>query len=88
MRGNEEIDQTLGGYTIIVFSETNEEVARNAAQSWREQGFRVIILPDLQDGTARYRVGVGQFDLLEEAARIRDTLAGSELPPDSWVLRI
>ena len=88
LRGDEDIDRTLGGYTIIVFSETNEEHARNAAQSWREQGFRVIILPDMQDGAPRYRVGVGQFDLLEEAARIRDTLAGSELPQDAWVLRI
>ncbi|MXW65300.1 MAG: hypothetical protein F4Y00_09140 [Bacteroidetes bacterium SB0662_bin_6] len=88
LRGDEDIDRTLGGYTIIVFSETNEEDARNAAQSWREQGFRVIILPDMQDDTPRYRVGVGQFDLLEEAARIRDALAGSELPQDAWVLRI
>ena len=88
LRGDEDIDQTLGGYTIIVFSETNEERALNAAQNWREQGFRVILLSDMQDGAPRYRVGVGQFDLLEEAARIRDALAGSELPPDAWVLRI
>lgn len=88
LRGDKDIDRTLGGYTIIVFSETNEEHARNAAQSWREQGFRVIILPDMQDDTPRYRVGVGQFDLLEEAARIRDALAASELPRDAWVLRI
>ncbi len=88
LRGDEDIDRTLGGYTIIVFSETNEERARNAAQSWREQGFRVIILSDMQDGATRYRVGVGQFGLLEEAARIRDALAGSELPRDAWVLRI
>ena len=88
LRGNEDIDQTLGGYTIIVFSETNEERARNVAQSWREQGFRVIILPNMQAGATRYRIGVGQFGLLEEAARIRDALAGSELPRDAWVLRI
>ncbi len=88
LRGDEDIDRTLGGYTIIVFSETNEEHAWNAAQSWREQGFRVIILPDMQDDTPRYRVGVGQFDLLEEAARTRDALAGSELPQDAWVLRL
>ena len=88
LRGDEDIDRTIGGYTIIVFSETNEERALSAAQNWREQGFRVILLSDMQDGAPRYRVGVGQFDLIEEAARIRDTLAGSELPPDAWVLRI
>ena len=88
LRGDEDIDQTLGGYTIVVSSETNEERARNAAQSWREQGFRAVILPDMQDGATRYRVCVGQFDLLEEAARIRDALAGSELPGDAWVLHI
>ena len=88
LRGDEDIDRTLGGYTIIVLSETNEERAVNAAQSWREQGFRVILLSDMQDDAPRYRIGVGQFDLLEEAVRIRDALAGSELPRDAWVLRI
>ena len=88
LRGDEDIDQTLGGYTIVVFSETNEERARNTAQSWREQGFRVIILPDMQNGATRYRVGIGQFDLLEEAVRTRDVLAGDELPQDAWILRI
>ena len=88
LRGDEDIDQTLGGYTIVVFSETNEERVLNTAQSWREQGFRVIILPDMQNGATRYRVGIGQFDLLEEAARTRDVLAGDELPQDAWILRI
>ena len=88
LRGDEDIDQTLGGYTIVVFSETNEERARNTAQSWREREFRVIILPDMQDGATRYRVGIGQFDLLEEAVRTRDVLAGDELPQDAWILRI
>ena len=88
LRGDEDIDQTLGGYTIVVFSETNEERARNTAQSWREQGFRTIILPYMQNGATRYRVGIGQFDLLEEAVRTRDVLAGDELPRDAWILRI
>ena len=88
LRGGEDIDQALGGYTIVVVSETSEELARNAAQGWREQGFRVIILTDMQDGATRYRVGVGQFDLLEEAALTRDALAGGELPRDAWVFRI
>lgn len=88
LRGDEDIDQTLGGYTIVVFSETNEERARNTAESWREQGFRVIILPYMQNGATRYRVGIGQFDLLEEAVRTRDVLAGDELPQDAWILRI
>ncbi len=88
LRGDEDIDQALGGYTIIVFSETNEERARNTAQNWREQGFRTIILPYMQNGATRYRVGIGQFDLLEEAVRTRDVLAGNELPRDAWILRI
>ena len=88
LRGDEDIDQTLGGYTIVVFSETNEERVLNTAQSWREQGFRVIILPYMQNGATRYRVGIGQFDLLEEAVRTRDVLAGDELPRDAWILRI
>ena len=88
LRGDEDIDQALGGYTIVVFSETNEARARNTAQSWREQGFRVIILPYMQNGATRYRVGIGQFELLEEAVRTRDVLAGDELPQDAWILRI
>lgn len=88
LRGSGEIDRALGGYTIVVSSETNAEQARNTAQSWRERGFRAIVLSDMQNGAPRYRIGVGQFDLLEEAALTRDLLAGDELPPDAWVLRI
>ncbi len=88
LRGAAPIDRALGGYTIVVASETNERRARNWAEIWREQGFRAIVLPYAQDGAALYRVGVGQFDLLEEAARARDALTNSELPQDAWVLRI
>ena len=48
----------------------------------------MIILPYMQNGATRYRVGIGQFDLLEEAVRTRDVLAGDELPQDAWILRI
>ncbi len=88
LRGNEPIDRALGGYTIVVASETNEQRARNWAEGWRKQGFRTTVLPYAEDGVTLYRVGVGQFDLLEEAARVRDALMGNELPRGAWVLRI
>ena len=88
LRGREPIDRTRGGYTIVVASEANEERAQGWAEGWRAQGFRTIVLSHTQNGAALYRVGVGQFDLLEEAARVRDALTGNALPGDAWVLRI
>ena len=69
-------------------SETNEQRARGWAEGWRKQGFRTTVLPHAQDGATLYRVGVGQFALLEEAARVRDALMGNALPQGAWVLRI
>ena len=88
LRGAEPIDRALGGYTIVVASETNEQRARAWAEGWRKQGFRTTVLPHAQDGVTLYRVGVGQFALLEEAARVRDALMGNPWPQGAWVLRI
>ena len=88
LRGAEPIDRARGGYTIVVASETNEQRAQGWAEGWRKQGFRTTVLPYAQDGVTLYRVGVGQFALLEEAARVRDALMGNELPRGAWVLRI
>ena len=87
LRSTEGIDLEADGYTIIVFSETSESAADNVAQEYGAQGFRTGVIRS-QEGAARYRVGVGQFATLEEAAEARDQLAGNELPQDAWVHRL
>lgn len=87
LRSDDPVVPAAGGYTIVVYSETNQSLAEEEAARYREQGFRSGLLA-LEDGAARYRVAVGQFGTLEEAAQQRDEHAGAALPADSWVLRL
>ncbi len=82
------IDRSAGGFTIIVYSETSERGAAEAAAPFRDRGYRTSVLEYHENGRTRYRVGVGQFATLEEAGEARDRLAGSELPDDAWVWRV
>lgn len=88
LRSPEGIDRSAGGYTIVVFSETSESLAQDVADRYSEQGYRTGALAFEEGGGTRYRVGVGQFQTLDEATAERDLLAGGELPDDAWILRI
>ena len=55
------------GYTIIVHSLSNYELAENAAENLESQGYRVLLLPVTIDGVRYTRVGLGQFRTQAEA---------------------
>lgn len=88
LRSAEGIDASAGGFTIIVYSETSRGGAADVAERYRDDGFRTSVLEYQENGTTRYRVGVGQFSTLDEAAEARDRLAGGEVPEDAWVRRV
>lgn len=87
LRSPDGIDTAAGGFTIVVYSETSEASAGQVAQEYGDEGFRSGVISS-QNGVTRYRVGVGQFETLEEATEARNQLAGSELPNDAWVHRL
>lgn len=87
LRSPDGIDTAAGGFTIVVYSETSEASAGQVAQEYGDEGFRSGVISS-QNGVTRYRVGVGQFETLEEATEARNQLAGSELPDDAWVHRL
>jgi len=57
------------GYTIVVYSLTNEENARSKVSELSDQGYRVILadIPHQQYGTL-WRVSMGQFETMRDAA--------------------
>ncbi|MCC5905520.1 MAG: SPOR domain-containing protein [Balneolaceae bacterium] len=55
------------GYTIIVHSLSNYELAENAAENLESQGYRALLLPVTIDGVRYTRVGLGQFRTQAEA---------------------
>lgn len=63
------------GYTIVVYSLTNEDNARAKVSELSDQGYRVILasIPHQQYGTL-WRVSLGQFETMRDAA-----LAGQDL---------
>ncbi len=88
LRSTDGIDPSREGYTIVVYSETSRNRAEDAAERYRDEGYRTGVLEHQDDGAARFRVGVGQFATLPEAADARDRLAGNDLPDDAWVYRV
>lgn len=55
------------GYTVIVLSLSNYELAENAAENLESQGYRVLLLPVTIGGVRYIRVGLGQFRTQAEA---------------------
>jgi cell division septation protein DedD len=57
------------GYTIVVYSLTNEDNARAKVSELTDQGYRVILaeVPHQQYGTL-WRVSLGQFETMRDAA--------------------
>lgn len=88
LRGAGGISTADGGFTIVVFSEISEGSAENVAQRYEGQGFRSDVIPSQEGGGTRFRVGVGQFETLEDAMDARNELAGTQLPADAWVYRL
>lgn len=56
-----------GGYTIVVHSLGDRDKARENQQRLQEAGFRALINQARIQGTTYYRVGLGQFETVEDA---------------------
>lgn len=62
-----EYNQSIGGYTIVVHSLRSMRVAENSKQDLQEAGFRALINKAEVGGTTYYRVGIGQFQTVDDA---------------------
>ena len=76
------------GWTMVVDSPTERDLAERLAARFRQRGYRSGVLATSLDGVVHYRVGVGQFSRRRHADAARDTLAGHGLPTDTWVTQI
>lgn len=59
--------QLASFYTIVVHSLTNQSRADRMAEGLMEQGYRVSVRSATVDGTAHWRVGIGQFESVQSA---------------------
>lgn len=64
------------GYTIVIYSLSNQQGAENVKQQLLNEGYRALVfpLPHAQYGTL-YRVSLGQFETLRDAAIASEDLA-------------
>ncbi|MGF1670337.1 MAG: SPOR domain-containing protein [Balneolaceae bacterium] len=71
------VNETINnGYTIIVHSLSNENNARNAMEDFKNDGYRAMIFSrSVPEAGTVWRVGLGQFETLENAQN-----AANELP--------
>ncbi len=60
------------GYTVVIGSGATEAEAEALAAPYRELGYRTGILAGTSRGRRLYRVGVGQFETLQDAIAARD----------------
>lgn len=87
LRGTAGIDPTAGGFTWVVASELDRAVAERRVARYREQGLRADVVAQEAGGRTRYRVGLGQFETVDEAEARRADLP-PDVPSDSWILRL
>jgi hypothetical protein len=87
LRGDE-IDRSQSRYTLVVASLPSDGAAEVVMNQWRNRGFRTAVFSETIDGVTRHRVGVGQFDTIDEAdaVRARNDLE-FPLPEGTWVYR-
>ncbi|MFW5955634.1 MAG: SPOR domain-containing protein [Rhodothermales bacterium] len=84
----ESIDRSTSRYTLVVASLPSESSARQAVETWRQQGFRADVFAETVGGQTRYRVGVGQFESAETADSVRaESDVADQLPQGTWVYR-
>lgn len=87
LRGSTPVTAEAGGYTWVVASEPSRADAERRAAAFREQGYRVGVIPGQVSGRTYYRVALGQYRTTDEAARFRNQLPDGA-PPDTWRLRL
>jgi len=82
----EEIAQ--GAYTIVLHSLSNEERAREQRDIFKDQGYKAILFEaTAPDGGRTWRVGVGQFESVEQAQEAISNLPG-RYRDNNFIIRI
>ena len=61
------MEEANNGYSIVLHSFTEEENARNTAESLTQQGYRSIVSSRTVADRTMWRVSVGQFETLQDA---------------------
>lgn len=76
------------GFTIVLYSLSNRESALQQQQNFTSKGYRTLVkeIPNAQYGTL-YRVSVGQFASLFDAADAAETING-EIPDNYFIKKI
>jgi len=71
-----EVNEALtAGYTIIVHSLRDESNARQAMQQFQDEGYRALVFSrDIPETGSVWRVGIGQFETLENAQEAAESL--------------
>lgn len=85
------IDRAQGGYTLVVASSTQRDVADAEAARYRRRiddaSIPVDVLQGESNGVLRYRIAVGQVPTTEAAVDLKERLA-AQIPESAWVTRI
>lgn len=77
-----------GGYTIIVHSLRDEGNASRAMEQLQEEGYRTMVFSrELPETGTVWRVGIGQFETLENARNVADNLP-DPLNENNFIQRI
>lgn len=83
------VNETLtDGYTIIVHSLRDEDNARQTMQQLQEEGYRAMVFSrELPETGSVWRVGIGQFETVENARSVTDNLP-DPLNENNFIQRI
>ena len=86
-----DIDQSRGGWTIVVASETQrneaEQIADRFTLDFSDRRFPTGVLTTNAYNVTRYRVAIGQFDTRRDAANVLNSF-NADFPDDAWLLEI
>lgn len=83
------VEETIqGAYTIVLHSLSNEERAREQRDILKDQGYKAILMEaTAPDGGRTWRVGVGQFESVEQAQEAISNLPG-RYRDNNFIIRI
>ena len=80
-----------GGYSLIVSSTPSRSSAENVLQQYVDQlsdrNIPMGVVEAQVNGASSYRVGVGQYETLNEAQQALSDLS-DELPDDAWIVEL
>jgi hypothetical protein len=86
LRSPQAVDPAGGGYTWVI-SEPSQAAADSRMERYRQQGYRVAVIPATVRGATYFRVAIGQFESRAEAEQHRGQLP-PDAPTDIWILAL